>query len=98
MEKRIFLSSPTMHDEEMNFIQEAFDRNWVAPLGFNCDGFESEMVEYLGHNNEDYYAVALASGTAALFEDLFDILHSSLLQITFCIFRNQKAICFVLQC
>lgn len=66
MEKRIFLSSPTMHDEEMNFIQEAFDRNWVAPLGFNCDGFESEMVEYLSYNNEKYYAVALASGTAAI--------------------------------
>ncbi len=66
MEKRIFLSSPTMHDEEMGFIQEAFDRNWVAPLGFNCDGFEAEMTEYLKSADEDCYAVALSSGTAAI--------------------------------
>ena len=66
MEKRIFLSSPTMHDEEMGFIQEAFDRNWVAPLGFNCDGFEAEMIEYLKSADEDCYAVALSSGTAAI--------------------------------
>lgn len=66
MEKRIFLSSPTMHNEEMGFIQEAFDRNWVAPLGFNCDGFEAEMVEYLKSGDEDCYAVALSAGTAAI--------------------------------
>lgn len=66
MEKRIFLSSPTMHNEEMGFIEEAFDRNWVAPLGFNCDGFEAEMIEYLESGDEDCYAVALASGTAAI--------------------------------
>lgn len=66
MEKRIFLSSPTMHNEEMGFIQEAFDRNWVAPLGFNCDGFEAEMVEYLKSGHEDCYAVALSAGTAAI--------------------------------
>lgn len=66
MEKRIFLSSPTMHEEEMKFIEEAFERNWVAPLGFNCDGFEAEMVEYLKNNDEDCYAVALSSGTAAI--------------------------------
>ena len=34
-EKKLFLSSPTMHDKEMGFIQEAFDTNWVAPLGEN---------------------------------------------------------------
>ena len=47
-EKRILLSSPTMHGEEIRYIQEAFDRNWIAPLGFNCDGFEEEMSRYLG--------------------------------------------------
>ena len=60
---RIFLSSPTMYDEEQKFIAEAFDRNWVAPLGFNCDGFESEMVDYL---NDDLYSFATSSGTGAL--------------------------------
>jgi len=66
MEKRIFLSTPTMHTEEMKFIQEAFDRNWVAPLGFNCDAFEAEMVEYIKDDNSDCYAVSLSSGTSAI--------------------------------
>ncbi|MBQ3219456.1 MAG: DegT/DnrJ/EryC1/StrS family aminotransferase [Clostridia bacterium] len=67
MEKRIILSTPTMHGEEMNFIQEAFDKNWIAPLGFNCDGFEKEMTEYLGQGlNETYHTLALCSGTASL--------------------------------
>lgn len=66
MKKRILLSSPTMHIEEMKFIQEAFERNWVAPLGFNCDGFEDEVVKYLDSSNGDCYAVALSSGTAAI--------------------------------
>ncbi len=66
-EKRIFLSTATVHGEEMKYIQEAFDRNWVAPLGFNCDGFEAEMAEYLkGDGANDYHCVALSSGTAAL--------------------------------
>ena len=42
-ENRICLSTPTMHGEEMSFVKEAFDRNWIAPLGFNCDNFETEM-------------------------------------------------------
>ena len=61
--KRIFLSSPTMHGEEMQYIQEAFDRNWIAPLGFNCDGFENEMKAYLG---TDSHCLCLNAGTAAL--------------------------------
>lgn len=66
-EKRILLSSPTMHGEEIQYIQEAFNRNWIAPLGFNCDGFEEEMSEYLGQGlKEKYYSLALSSGTAAL--------------------------------
>lgn len=60
--KRIYLSSPTMHGEEMQYIQEAFDTNWVAPLGANVDGFENEMAEYVGVK----HAAALVSGTSAL--------------------------------
>ena len=60
---KIYLSSPTMYEEEQKYIEEAFDKNWVAPLGFNCDGFENEMVKYL---NDDLYAFATNSGTGAL--------------------------------
>lgn len=70
MEKRLLLSSPTMHGEEMNYIKEAFDRNWIAPLGFNCDGFENEMQEYLAHTGDretnELHAFAVSAGTAAL--------------------------------
>lgn len=67
---RIRLSSPTMHGEEMQYIQEAFDKNWVAPLGFNCDGFEADMVEYLKTTGtgcrHDLHTLCLVSGTSAL--------------------------------
>lgn len=63
--KRILLSTPTMHGNEMAFIQEAFDRNWIAPLGFNCDGFETETAGYLS-DREDLSTLCLCSGTAAL--------------------------------
>lgn len=66
-EKRIFLSTATIHGEEMKYVQEAFDRNWVAPLGFNCDGFETEMAQYLkGNFDDEYHCVALSTGTAGL--------------------------------
>ncbi len=61
--KRIPLATPTMHKEELNFVHEAFEKNWIAPLGFNCDNFEKEMAEYLG---EGICGLALCSGTAAL--------------------------------
>ena len=65
--KRILLSTPTMHGEEMGYVKEAFDRNWIAPLGFNCDCFETEMTEYLSQGLKDkYHTLALSSGTAAL--------------------------------
>ena len=63
--KRIFLSTPTMHDEEMAYIQEAFEKNWIAPLGFNCDGLENEITEYV-RGDEEWHSLALASGTSAL--------------------------------
>jgi len=51
-----------MHGDEMKYIQQAFDSNWVAPLGPNVDGFEREIAEYVGTE----HAVALVSGTSAL--------------------------------
>ena len=60
--KRIYLSSPTMHGEEQKYVQEAFDTNWVAPLGPNVNAFEKEMAEYTGCG----YAAALSAGTAAV--------------------------------
>ncbi|MBQ3182169.1 MAG: aminotransferase class I/II-fold pyridoxal phosphate-dependent enzyme [Clostridia bacterium] len=63
--KRIPLATPTMHGEENDYIKEAFERNWIAPLGFNCDGFESEMSAYLTENGE-YSCLCLNAGTAAL--------------------------------
>lgn len=60
--KRIYLSSPTMHGDEQRLVQEAFDTNWVAPLGPNVNAFEEEMGKYTGCG----YAAALSAGTAAL--------------------------------
>lgn len=64
MEKRIFLASPHMSEEkyEQHFVQEAFDTNWIAPLGKNVDEFENELAEYVGIK----HAAALSSGTAAI--------------------------------
>lgn len=62
MSKKIYLASPTMHGEEQDFIKEAFDTNWIAPLGKNVDQFEIETAKYAGVP----YCVALSSGTAAL--------------------------------
>lgn len=59
--KRIYLSSPHMGGGEMFFIQEAFDTNWIAPLGPNVDAFERECAAYAGVES----ALALSSGTAA---------------------------------
>ena len=61
-EKRIYLSCPTMHGEEQEFVKEAFDTNWVAPLGPNVNAFEKEMVAYTGAGA----ASALSAGTAAI--------------------------------
>lgn len=59
---KIWLSSPTMHSEEQEFIKEAFASNWVAPLGPNVDLFEKEMAAYVGVK----HAAAMVSGTSAL--------------------------------
>lgn len=62
--KRIFLSSPHMSEEgyEQAYVKEAFDTNWIAPLGTNVDEFEKELAEKVGSKA----AVALSSGTAAI--------------------------------
>ena len=60
--KRIYLSCPTMHGEEQQFVQEAFDTNWVAPLGPNVNEFEKEVSAYTGSKA----AAALSAGTAAI--------------------------------
>ncbi len=64
VKERIFLSSPHMSDEgyEMQYVQEAFDTNWIAPLGENVNGFERELAEKVGSKA----AAALSSGTAAI--------------------------------
>ena len=64
MEKRIFLASPNMSKEgyEQKYIKEAFDTNWVAPLGENVNKFEEEIANYVGIK----HAAALTSGTAAI--------------------------------
>ncbi len=64
MGERIFLSSPHMSSEgyEQNYIKEAFDTNWIAPLGPNVDNFEVEFAKKIGAK----HAVALSSGTAAV--------------------------------
>ncbi|MCW5520386.1 aminotransferase class I/II-fold pyridoxal phosphate-dependent enzyme [Aureitalea sp. L0-47] len=61
--KQIYLSSPHMGGKEKLYVQEAFDTNWVAPLGPNVTGFESDLETYLG---EGCLVAALSSGTAAL--------------------------------
>ena len=64
MEKRIFLSSPNMSKEgyEQKYVKEAFDTNWVAPLGENVNKFEEELANYVGAK----HAAALSSGTSAI--------------------------------
>ncbi len=66
MANRLSLSTPTMHEEEIKFVKEAFEKNWIAPLGFNCDNFEIEMAEYLSRKNRQHFCLSLCSGTAAL--------------------------------
>ncbi len=62
MKNRIFLATPHMGGHEQRFVQEAFDTNWIAPLGANVDGFEQEISAYAGVKS----GAALSSGTAAL--------------------------------
>jgi len=61
-ENKVYLSSPTMHGEEMKYIKEAYDTNWMSTVGDNLNAVEEEIAVKTGRK----YAVALSSGTAAL--------------------------------
>lgn len=60
---KIWLSSPHMGGTELNYVQEAFDSNWVAPLGPNVSGFEADLEQFVGQQS---HVAALSSGTAAI--------------------------------
>jgi len=64
MKNKIFLSSPHMSNEgyELEFVKDAFEKNWIAPLGENVNKFEEELAGYV----QTGYAAALSAGTAAI--------------------------------
>lgn len=62
MKTKIWLSSPHMGGSEQKYVNEAFETNWIAPLGPNVDGFEQDLANY----TETKHAAALSAGTAAL--------------------------------
>lgn len=78
--KKIWLSLAQMGGQEQKFIQEAFDTNWVVPLGPNVNGFEDDLREFL---EQDVHVVALSSGTAAI--------HLALVQLG--VQRDDEVIC-----
>lgn len=61
-ERKIWLSSPTMHGDEIRYMQEAYETNWMSTVGKNINEVEAQIAEYIGVK----YAVALSAGTAAL--------------------------------
>ena len=61
-EKKVWLSSPTMHGDELKWMQDAFEKNWMTTAGENINVLEKIIAEKVGVK----YAVALSSGTAAL--------------------------------
>ena len=63
MDKRIYLCLAHMSGKEQAFIKEAFDTNWVVPLGPNVNAFEDELKHFVGQDKE---VVALSAGTAAI--------------------------------
>ena len=80
MKPKIWLSSPHMGGTEQNYVQEAFDTNWIAPLRPNVTGFENDLENYL---NNDKHVACLSSGTAAI--------HLALLQLG--VKRDDEVIC-----
>ncbi len=61
-ENKVWLSSPTMHGEELEFVEDAFEKNWITTAGENVNELEKAAADYIGCK----YAVGLSSGTAAL--------------------------------
>lgn len=70
MKTKIWLSSPHMGGNEQKYVNEAFATNWVAPLGPNVNGFESDLEQFLGQGVQ---VAALSSGTAALHLGLINL-------------------------
>ncbi|MBR5837876.1 MAG: DegT/DnrJ/EryC1/StrS family aminotransferase, partial [Victivallales bacterium] len=62
MNKKVYLSSPTMHGPELAYMKEAFETNWMSTVGENINAVERAVAEKIGCR----FAVALSSGTAAL--------------------------------
>lgn len=62
LDKPILLSTPHMGEQELDFVNQAFDTNWIAPLGPNVDAFEKELADHVGAG----HAAAVGSGTAAI--------------------------------
>lgn len=61
-EKKVWLSTPTMHGDEKKWVDEAIDTNWVSTVGENINEVERQLAEYIGVK----YAVGLSAGTASL--------------------------------
>ena len=61
-DKKLWLSSPTMHGEEQKWVDDAIQTNWASTVGANINEIEKQIAEYVGVQ----YAVALSAGTAAL--------------------------------
>lgn len=61
-DKKIWLASPTMHGEEIKWVQEAYETNWMSTVGANINEVEKMICDYVGCK----YAVALSAGTASL--------------------------------
>lgn len=80
MDSKIYLSAPHMSGDEQEFINEAFKTNWIAPVGPNVNGFESDIENYLNFNS---HVTALSSGTAAI--------HLALVMLN--IGQNDEVIC-----
>src|SRR5690554_7717641 len=90
MNDKIWLSSPHMGGNELKYIHEAFDANWVAPLGPNVNGFEKDLENYL---EEDIHVAALSVRTAAILLGLIllDVTHGDEVicqSMTFCASAN----------
>ena len=62
MTERVFLSAPHLTGREMGYIQQAFDDNWIGPLGPHVEAFEQQLIDIVGKKR----ALALSSGTAAI--------------------------------
>ena len=70
IQKRIYLCLAHMSGKEQDYIKEAFDTNWVVPLGPNVDGFEADLEAFVGENKK---VVALSLGTAAIHLALIEL-------------------------